>query len=105
MIEEKFMNDYQQTTLWLGALRYYVGRRTGAVSDFTSALIQEWHNLPTETQDFIKCDLEREFDKDDRTRENFSYNGARMWALGDDCDRVCWEQVRRLWTDETGEIG
>lgn len=92
------MNNYQQTTLWLGSLHYYIGRRTAGVSDFTSLLIQEWSNLPTETQNFIKRDLEREFDKDDRDRENFAGNGPKMWRLGDDCDRFEWDKVRRLWS-------
>ena len=94
------MNDYQFTTVWLGSLRYHMGRRTGAVSDFASTLIQEWHNLPVETQNFIKRDLEKAFTRDDRTRENFSYNGPRMWALGDDCDRFEWEKVLRLWSEK-----
>jgi hypothetical protein len=94
------MNDYQQTTLWLGALRYYIGRRTAGVSDFTSLLIEKWPTLPIETQNFINRDLEEAFTRDDRARENFAWNGSKMWALGDDCDRVCWEQVRRLWTDD-----
>jgi hypothetical protein len=98
------MNDYQQTTIWLGALRYYIGRRTAGVSDFTSLLIEKWPTLPVETQNFIKRDLETAFRQDDDNREQFPQVGSRMWRLGDDCDRVCWEQVRRLWNDETGEI-
>jgi hypothetical protein len=93
------MNDYQVTTLWLGSLRYYIGRRTAGVSDFTSLLIQEWGNLPTETQDLIKRDLEREFDKDDQDRELFPQIGSKIWRLGDDCDRSQWEKVRKLWSD------
>ena len=93
------MNNTQQTTLWLGSLRYYIGRRTAGVSDFTSLLIQEWPNLSKETQDFIKRDLEREFYKDDQDRELFPQIGSKIWRLGDDCDRSQWEKVRRLWNE------
>jgi hypothetical protein len=92
------MNNCQQTTLWLGALRYYIGRR--GISDFTSLLIQEWDNLPGDTCNFITVTLEEAFSQDDRTRENFAWNGPKMWRLGDDCDRACWEQVRRLWNED-----
>ena len=93
------MNNYQLTTLSLDALRYYIGRRTAGVADFTRLLIQEWENLPVETQNFIKRDLEREFDKDDQDRELFPQIGSKIWRLGDDCDRSQWERVRRLWNE------
>lgn len=103
------MNDYQQTTLWLGALRYYIGRRTAGVSDFTRLLIEKWPTLPVETQNFVKRDLEEAFTRDDRTRASFAaialdptvqWDGPSRCALGDDCDRAEWEKVRRLWSED-----
>jgi hypothetical protein len=91
------MNDYQLTTLWLGSLRYYIGRRSAGISDFTSLLIQEWKNLPTDTQNFIKRDLEVAFMQDDHDRDQFPQIGSKMWRLGDDCDRFEWDKVRDLW--------
>ena len=44
------MNPDQQTTLWLGSFRYYLGRRTYAVSDFCELLIQEWTTLDERTK-------------------------------------------------------
>ena len=91
------MNNHQLTTLWLGSLRYYIGRRTAGVSDFTNLLIQEWSNLPPETQNFIERDLEEVFNRDDSIRYAAKRYGCL--PLGDDCDRTDWDKVRRLWND------
>ena len=62
------MNPDQQTTLWLGAFRYYLGRRTYAVSDFCKLLIQEWGNINPHCQRLIQKELENAFVRDDMDR-------------------------------------
>ena len=84
------------TTLWLGALRYYLGRRTYAVTDFCQILVQEWDDLPEGLQGLIKRDVEEEFKRDDEHRRHYSKN----LPLGDNCDREAWITVRALWQDK-----
>ena len=90
------MNDPQQTTLWLGALRYYLGRQTYAVSDFCDILRSQWLTLPEKLQQLIQRDVEEAFARDDRAREDCS----SYRTLGADCDRAEWEKVRGLWKSQ-----
>lgn len=87
------MTDYEKSTLWIGAFRYYCGRMTYAVSDFVDLLVQEWPNLPEHAHAIIKRDLDEEFRLDDAARAG-AHNGR---TLGHDCDREQWERVRNLW--------
>lgn len=89
----KIISPADEVTLWLGATRYYVGRRTYAVNDFCDLLINNWQNLHITTQDLIARDLEIEFIRDDDAR----INKNKFKPLGDDCDRESWEKVRNLW--------
>lgn len=89
------MSEYQTTTLWLGAFRYYVGRMTYAVSDFCDLLIAAWPTLPERTRSLIQRDLDEEFKRDDEVRGT----GAMCMPLGHDCDRQQWERVRALWAE------
>jgi hypothetical protein len=80
------MSDHQLLTLWLGAFRYYLGRRSYAVSDFCELLAQQWPNLPKRTQDLIKKELDKEVERDTESRTA----GYEFHHLGDDCDRNEW---------------
>jgi hypothetical protein len=86
------MNNDDISFLWIGAFRYYCGRRSYAVSAFCEMLIREWPSLPEHTRSIIKRDLEEEFIIDDRAREEGEFK-----TLGDDIDRSQWEEVRKLW--------
>lgn len=90
------MNEYQMTTLWLGAFRYYVGRMTYAVSDFCDLLIATWPTLPERTRSLIQRDLAEAFQRDDEMRTD-ERCGAAYYPLGSDCDRQQWLRVRALW--------
>lgn len=72
------MNDLDLETLWVGAFRYYLGRRTYAVQDFCYLLIEEWQNIPATTQNLILRETEA------------AIKGG--WA-GDDCDMEGWKLV------------
>lgn len=87
------MNEFQMTTLWLAAFRYYCGRTSYAVSDFCDLLISMWPTLPERTQSLIRRDLEEVFVRDDEARSS----GSEYKPLGHDCDRHAWERVRALW--------
>jgi hypothetical protein len=87
------MNDRQLTTLWLGAFRYYLGRKTYAVSDFCDLLIQEWDNIDTLSRTLIKKELDDAFERD-RHRASNGVNFGAISALGMDCDRTDWQRVK-----------
>lgn len=87
------MNLDDEFHLYIGATRYYLGRMTYAVEEFTRTLIRNWENLSDETRSIIKRDVEEEFALDDAARER----GDQHKPLGWDCDRQSWEKVRRLW--------
>lgn len=89
------MNDNETETLWLGAFRYYAGRRTYAVSDFCALLIAQWPTLPQKCRFLIERELSNWYVADNDAR---LYPG-RPWPLGDDCDRAEWDKVRALWSE------
>ncbi len=75
-----YMNN--SLTIWLGATRYYLGRMSYAVSDFTDALKFEWKNLDERTKELIERDVEEAFEQK---------------RTGMDCDTRRWEEIRKLW--------
>lgn len=89
------MSEEQILTLWLGAFRYYCGRRSYAVSSFCDLLIAQWPALPERTRALIRRELEEDFECDARARAD----GLKYLPLGMDCDRAEWQRVRDLWTD------
>ena len=96
------MTESQSTTLWLGALRYYMGRMTYAVSEFCDMLIAEWPNLPEPTRNLIQRDLMQEIniDNQDRAEERDTGKPRYYKRLGHDCDRAAWDRVAKLWRDK-----
>ena len=93
-------SEEQQITIWLAATRYYLGRHSYSVSSFCNLLIFNWNKLFESVRSLIEKEVEEEFRKDDRIRDR---NGGfldhkTVGALGMDCDRKCWEGVRKLWT-------
>lgn len=93
------MNDDQLCEVWLGATRYYLGRMTASVSSFCETLMQQWNQLPSGCRRLIQRDVEEAFARDDAQRGvHQGYSG--IFALGHDCDRAAWEQVRTLWQKE-----
>ena len=90
------MTTEDEVTLWVGAFRYYCGRRTYAVGNFCDLLIAEWRGLSDRARWIIQRDLEGEFKRDEECRgKTGDYK-----PLGDDCDREQWERVRKLWSDD-----
>lgn len=77
----------------VSAVRYCLGRRTYIVSDCQEWLCNIWDKLPEKAKAVIERDVEEAFKSDDEHRAN----GKDYRALGHDCDRRCWEQVRKLW--------
>lgn len=93
------MTADEQTTLWLGAFRYYCGRMTYAVSDFCEMLVAAWPTLTPSLRNLIAGELEGEFRRDDEMRDR----GASYLPLGNQCDRESWERVRGLWKVGDGD--
>jgi len=79
----------RDSTLWIGAFRYYCGRMTIAVSGFCETMISNIENIPDEAVSIIKRDLIEAFADDDRDREV----GNAVKRLGMDCDRQKWLEV------------
>jgi len=88
------MNNNQDITLWVGALRYYLGRQTYAVTDFCNLLVQEWTDISDAAKTIIKRDVEAEFKRYD---EWLKYPTDLVSPLGDSCDVKAWQRVRELW--------
>ena len=88
--------------VWLGATRYYMGRRSVGVSAFCTELRAAWRFLDDETRALIERDVEEEFARDDSWR---TLHQDKPWPLGDNCDRTEWETVRNLWTDACSGCG
>lgn len=86
------MSDYETLTLWLGAFRYYLGRRTYAVESFCDILRRDFPTLPERARVLIIGELDDAFKKDDAARISGTWK-----PLGDDCDREQWARVRALW--------
>lgn len=84
------MSDDEKCTLWIGAFRYYCGRTTYAVQDFTDILIRQWFSLPKRCREIIQRDLSREFQLDDEARQTIGSHKPLGWQ----CDRDAWERVR-----------
>lgn len=80
----------------VSAVRYCLGRRTYIVSDCQEWLCAIWDKLPEKAQAIIQRDVEEAFKRDDEARES----GKGHLELGHDCDRRCWEQVRKLWRND-----
>jgi hypothetical protein len=92
------MNESDLDILWIGAFRYYLGRRTHAVSDFCHLLLIQWNSLPTRTKTIIQHELSNAFLRDDDDRDK----GLSHLPLGADCDRAEWEKVKVLLDWENG---
>lgn len=82
----------------VSAVRYCLDRRTYIVSDCQEWLYEIWDKLPEKAKAIIRCDIEGAFRRDDEDRANGK--DYRDRALGSDCDRRCWEKVRKLWRNE-----
>ena len=82
----------------VAAVRYCLGRRTYIVSDCQKWLCAIWDKLPEKAKDIIQRDVEEAFKRDDEDRANGK--DYRVRTLGSDCDRRCWERVRKLWRNE-----
>jgi hypothetical protein len=91
------MTPEQQSTLWIGAFRYYCGRMTYAVGDFCDLLVSEWPSLPENARKIIELELEDTFKRDDEIR--FNDHSFVHYPLGHDCDKQKWAEVRALWLD------
>ncbi len=83
------LNDLEKQTLFIGAFRYYLGRCTYAVSDFTSLVEKHWLDLDKNTKRVVQKELDKELKQDQLDREQ----GEQFCRLGHDCDRKSWENL------------
>lgn len=95
----KFSDD-EFSTLWVGAFRYYVGRRTIVVDSFCRSLVDRWESLPERAKTIIERELEELFNEDDYMRGEPNRPEFCTLPLGWDCDRESWERVRDLWKNK-----
>ena len=90
------MNPAEQSTVYIGATRYYLGRMTYAVSDYCEHLRRVWPTLAEPVRNIIRRDVEETFKRDDEWPRSNALGGP----LGQACDRAQWEKVRALWSAE-----
>lgn len=84
---------FNQSELVFWSFRYFLGRRSYAVSDFANRLSITFHLLDSKTQKLIKIELDKAFEEDDEARAlKMDYR-----ILGDDCDREAWLKVKRAY--------
>lgn len=99
------LTEPQQLVLWLGALRYYLGRSTGPVHEFCEMLIATWPALSMNVRALVRLDVEEAFARDDLEwdrvagRTPFGEKPVRPLSmpLGQECDWQAWMHVRALW--------
>lgn len=83
----------EEATLWIGAFRYYLGRRTYAVHDFCLYLASVWPRLGQQTKRVIKTELLRAIEEDRKVRAHTSPSAFHLHPLGPIQVREGWEIV------------
>jgi hypothetical protein len=97
-----WLDHFEPHMLIIAATRYFTGRMTIATCAFADELAKAWSEIPEETRNIIKRDLEDKFRRDDEARAR----GDQCKPLGMDCDRAAWEKVRAMWSNaEVSEPG
>ena len=94
-----WLDHFEPHMLLIAATRYFTGRMTIATCAFARELATAWPEIPEETRNIIKRDLEDEFRRDDEARKR----GDQHKPLGMDCDREAWKQVRAMWSNDRTE--
>lgn len=86
------------------SFRYFLGRMTIHASCFADELATCWPHLEPRVQALIKRELEEEFERDDRAREDREKNPESIYKfslpLGHDCDRASWQRIRDAYSKE-----
>jgi hypothetical protein len=77
----------------VAAFRYCLGSTTYMSDVCAEWIVRMWPEFSYPIRELIQRDLEDAFRDDDRQRAA----GDKYKALGDDCDRAAWENVRALW--------
>lgn len=85
------MNKTEKATLWIGAMRYYFGRKTYSVSMFCEALIKYWPSFDDDLQHLIKTEVDAEITAHRESTSEFK-------PLGMDMDYREWLKVQKLWS-------
>lgn len=89
------MNERTNELLWIGAFRYYLGRKTYAVADFVDALISAWPTLPERATVVIQRELNQAFADHFRALAE----GREYSPLGMTQDVAEWDKVRTMWRE------
>jgi hypothetical protein len=84
--------------IFIGWVRYCLGRKTYAVSECCDWLRANWANIHPNTQAVILRDIKEEIELDDRTIEMTQEREAQgqestLYRRWDDCDRDEWESL------------
>lgn len=90
--QELMLAHFDLDDLIMSTTCYYLGRCTANVSYFCDSLINAWPHLKASTALFVVRVVNQAFEQHERGEKN---------ALGHDCDREKWTQVRNLWIGET----
>jgi hypothetical protein len=88
-------DERRDELLWIGAFRYYCGRKTYAVADFVDVLIHAWPTIPERAQVVIRRDLNQAFADHFRALSE----GSEYSPLGMDMDVKEWDKIRTMWRE------
>lgn len=91
------MKTEDEFVVWIGALRYYMGRTTYATNHFCQVLLNEWDTLSDTTKLLIERDLEEQIQFDDKAKAT---NDTHK-PLGSDSDKQVWMEVAKKWRNNT----
>jgi hypothetical protein len=86
------MFDGGANSLVFWSFRYFLGRRTIQTCAFANELSKAWPMLNEGTQSLIRKELDAEFDKDTKMRNE--HGTLSIFPLGDTCDRAAWQRVK-----------
>ncbi len=87
------LTDPEKLSIFLGAFRYYLGRSTYAVSDFTELLARHWDELDPHTKNLITKELKKALEEDDASRDPSESGPYSHGRLGHDIDRYSWQTL------------
>ena len=87
------LSESEAMTVWVGATRYYLGRRSYAVAAHVDALVRHWPTLPADVRAIISRDVHVVASADNLARAGGS---LERLPLGQDMDRNQWLRVLEL---------
>lgn len=94
-LADRFSGGASELVFW--SFRYFLGRQTIATCCFAQELARNWNEIDERNRKLIQRELEEAFRHDDEIRAEPMQSCPDWKPLGADCDRQCWELVRKAY--------